>query len=251
MPSNWQSIDNNFPSFTGEESPQQQIQMLHNYLFQLREGLKYSLQNLTTDNFNTTALQGLTDAQKEMVAQQLISVQMALNQLSVRIDRISAQIGGVTKEWVDGLERRVKELEEDTTASDMEESISGEGGLQDRMNDAEAEIESLTEIAADHEERLQAMENDKTLAETAKDHEKRLKALEEDESLGELQELITGEGGLQSQLTAAIEDLQKITEVIQSGEDGSATIGKEGAALRLVGEIYINGVLFEQGGDSA
>lgn len=230
MPSNWQAIDNNFPSFTGEESPLQQIQMLHNYLFQLREGLKYSLQNLTTDNFNAAALEGLTDAQKKVFAQQINSVQTSLNQLSARIDRIGGQIGVVTEEWVNGLERRVRELEEDTTAADTEESVSGEGGLIERMSAAEAEIDGLTEIAADHEERIQTMEDD--------------------ESLGQLQELITGEGGLQSRVTDLEDGARKISGIIQAGEDGSATIGKEGAVLNLVGQIYINGILFEQGGST-
>ena len=85
MPSNWLSIDSNFPSFTGEESPEQQIRALHNYLFQLREGLQYSLQNLTADNFNATALQNLSDAQKNEVTTQLQTSAQTLT------DKLAAQ----------------------------------------------------------------------------------------------------------------------------------------------------------------
>lgn len=229
MPSNWQAIDNDFPSFTGEESPAQQIKALHNYLFKLREGLKYSLQNLTTDNFNETALQNMTEEQKKAFAQQLISIETALGQVSARVSRISAQIGGVTNEWIEGLERRVKELEEDTTAADTEQSVSGAGGLKERMSSAEGEIDGLTEVAADHEDRIQA--------------------LEDDDTLNQISELLTGENGLQSQVAALQERFRQIAGILNTGEDGT-TLGKEGTALRLVGDVYINGVLFEQGGST-
>ena len=227
MPSNWQAIDNNFPSFTGEESPKQQIEMLHNYLFQLREGLKYSLQNLSSDNFSETGLQSLTDEQKKVFAEQLRGIQTTLGQLSGKIDRVSGQIGGVTEEWITSFERRVRELEEDTTAADTREDVSGEGGLKDRMGAAESEISVLEEGYADHEERLQKMEDD-------------------DDSLAQIQALLTGEDGLQGQVQALQENMQAIAELIRNADDGT-TIGKEGVALRLVGNVYINGVLFEQG----
>ena len=34
----------------------------------------------------------------------------------------------------------------------------------------------------------------------------------------------------------------------QTAEDGSATLGKEGQVLRLVGQVYLNGTLLNQGG---
>lgn len=226
MPSNWQAIDNNFPSFTGEESPKQQIEMLHNYLFQLREGLKYSLQNLSSDNFSETGLQSLTDEQKKVFAEQLRGIQTTLGQLSATIDRVSGQIGGVTEEWITSFERRVRELEEDTTAADTMKDVSGEGGLKDRMNAAESAINVLEEGYADHEERLQKMEDD--------------------DSLAQIRALLTGEDGLQGQVNTLQENMQTIAALIQNADDG-ATIGKEGVALRLVGNIYINGVPFEKG----
>ena len=219
MPSNWLSIDSNFPSFTGEESPEQQIRALHNYLFQLREGLQYSLQNLTADNFNTAALQNLTDAQKNEVTAQLEKVYTQLNQMAAEIDRLSGRVSGTenlsgrmtTAEGeITALKGRTKLTEENiedladrTTAAeggidDLQEAVTGEGGLQERVADLEGAV--------------------------------------------------TGEGGLQEQMDATEQELEKISGAVQVADDGSITVGSEGKPLRLVGQIYINGVLYEQGG---
>ena len=184
MPSNILSIDSNFPSFTGEESPEQQIRALHNYLFQLREGLQYSLQNLTADNFNTAALQNLTDAQKNEVTTQLAKVYTQLNQMAAEIDRLSSRVSGT-----ENLSGRVTEVERKVDG--LQVVVTGVGGLQ---------------------ERTQALED-----------------------------AVTNEGGLQQQL-------EKITGAVQVAEDGSTSVGSEGKLLHLVGQIYINGVLYEQGG---
>lgn len=204
MPSNWLSIDSNFPSFTGEESPEQQIRALHNYLFQLREGLQYSLQNLTADNFNTAALQNLTDAQKNEVTTQLEKVYTQLNQMAAEIDRLSGRVSGT-------------------------ENLSG------RMTTAEGEITGLKGRTKLTEENIEDLAG-------------RVKQLEDDQTLDDLQEAVTGEGGLQEQVAESQQELKKISGAVQVADDGSVTVGSEGKPLRLVGQIYINGVLYEQGG---
>lgn len=94
MPSNWMAIDQNFPTFTGEESPQQQIQALHNYLFQLREGLQYSLRNLTTENFNAVALQqqGFTEKQDELLFEWFHSIIEQLMEISGKLNNLATGI---------------------------------------------------------------------------------------------------------------------------------------------------------------
>lgn len=218
MPSNWLSIDSNFPSFTGEESPEQQIRALHNYLFQLREGLQYSLQNLTADNFNTAALQNLTDAQKNEVTTQLEKVYTQLNQMAAEIDRLSGRVSGT-----ENLSGRMTTAEGEITA------------LKGRVKLAEDNIESLAD-------RTTGTESDvKNLA-------GRVKMLEDDQTLEQLQEAVTGDGGLQEQVDESQQELEKISGAVQVADDGSATIGSVGKVLHLVGQIYINGVLIEQGG---
>lgn len=220
MPSNWLSIDSNFPSFTGEESPEQQIRALHNYLFQLREGLQYSLQNLTADNFNAAALQNLTDAQKNELTTQLEKVYTQLNQMSAEIDRLSGRVSGA-------------------------ENLSG------RVTTAEGEIDDLKGRVKLTEGNIESLKGRTTVTEgNVEDLADRVKALEDDQTLEQLQDTVTGEGGLREQMASANEKLEKISGTIQVADDGSAAVGSEGKVLRLVGQVYINGVLIEQGGNT-
>ena len=208
MPSNWLSIDSNFPSFTGEEPPEQQIRALHNYLFQLREGLQYSLQNLTADNFNATALQNMTDAQKNEVTLQLEKVYSMLNQMAVQIENLSGRVSGT-------------------------ENLAG------RVTTAEGEITSLKGRVKLTEENIKGLKVRAAVTEgNVEDLSGRVKQLEDDKTLDDLQE----------QMDATRQALQKISGAVQVADDGSATVGSEGKVLHLVGQVYINGVLIEQGG---
>lgn len=185
MPSNWLTIDDSFPSFTGEESPTQQIKALHNYLFQLREGLRYSLQNLSAENFNASALQNLTESQKNAVTEELLKVHTLLSGLSGDVQNLAARVSGA-----ENVSARVTKLEK---------TVTGEGGL--------------------------------------------------DEKVAALEKTVTEEGGLNDRVTAAEETLKNVSGIVAVNEDGSAVVGAEGKRLDLRGEIYINGVLYTQGGD--
>lgn len=50
MPSNWLFVDTNFPTFTGEESTDEKISTMQNYMFMLVEQLRYSMQHLDSSN---------------------------------------------------------------------------------------------------------------------------------------------------------------------------------------------------------
>lgn len=168
MPSNFLSIDSDFPSFTGEESPQQQIRALHNYLFQLREGLQYSLRNLTADNFNSAALKELTDEQSSAVIEELKRLQSIISGVSGDLERLRSRVASV-----EGYGSRINTVEDDIGL--LEEALESYGNWQ----------------------------------------------LATDERIGILE------------------------KTVKTGEDGSVTIGKEGAVLKLVGSVYVNGALLE------
>lgn len=246
MPSNWLSIDSNFPSFTGEESPEQQIRALHNYLFQLREGLQYSLQNLTADNFNTAALQNLTDAQKNEVTTQLEKVYTQLNQMAAEIDRLSGRVSGT-----ENLSGRMTTAEGEITALKGRVKLT-EGNIEDladRATTAETDIDDLRDRMKTAEADIGSLKGWATITEgNVEDLASRVKQLEDDQTLDDLQEAVTGEGGLQEQMDAAKKELEKISGAVQVADDGSVTVGSEGKPLRLVGQVYINGMLYEQGG---
>lgn len=138
MPSNWQAIDMNFPSFTGDESPKQQIQALHNYLFQLRQGLQYSLQNLGIKNFNTTGLKELTDAQTADVQELLQGVTNSINSLSGTVNGLSGRMRDVDKligdvaaieEWTGAAEGQLQELSNRISALEAILQVAEDGSI--------------------------------------------------------------------------------------------------------------------------
>lgn len=205
MPSNWLTIDNGFPSFTGEEPAEQQIKALHNYLYQLREGLQYSLRNLTTENFNATALDKVSKEQKDALQVELNKVYNQLNQLRGLCDSMSARLSN--------LESKV---------GDANTEIDG---IKDRLVDVEDGAEALGEWVLEVEQ------------DTAT----------QGQQIADLEEAVNGADGVKAKAENLDNRVEKIESVTQVSADGSTTVGTQGKDLRLVGNIYINGVLFEGG----
>ena len=164
MPSNWMAIDTDFPSFTGEETPAQQIRALHNYLFQLREGLKYSLQNLTTENFNAAALQSLSDAQKNEVTKQLEKVYSELNKLTTEVDRLKNRFSEA--------EGKIVSLDDNVGLLSGRISVTADavGDLQKKTSANMADIQNLKDSAASTDSKVAELSND--LLEVKKDLQK-------------------------------------------------------------------------------
>lgn len=88
MPSNFMGLDD-FPTFTGQESPKEQIRALHNYLFVMREYLGYTLQNLSAENWNETALQKLTEGTQSELVKKLQTVSEQLSKLSQKVEALT------------------------------------------------------------------------------------------------------------------------------------------------------------------
>lgn len=220
MPSNWQSVDSNFPSFTGDESPTQQIRALHNYLYCLKEQLQYSLQNLTSENWNVAALNSLTEDAKSAFSEQLTSIVNQVAQLKIQVETLQGRVTDMGD-----LGARVTSVEEGITY------------LEQRMDAAEENVTDLQEMAADYELRIVAQE---TAVEDLTERTDGIEAdmLTMDEELATLTQTVT-------ELDTALENLQAI---LSRAEDGSTTLGKVDGKLYLVGEVYLNGVLLEQGG---
>lgn len=217
MPYNWDSIDNNFPTFTGRESPSQQIKALHDYLYQLREGLRYSLQNLTSDNFNAAAWENLTQAQKDEVTEQLLQMQNLLSQMSTTVESLRGDINDANRisGRVDDLEQVVTGkggLQEQVTA--LEETVTGEEGLNTRVAKLDNRVGILAEAVAG-EEGLNT-------------------------NMAILVEAVLGEEGL-------LVEMEKLRGAVAVQEDESVTFGSQGKRIDLIGDIYINGVLYAQG----
>ena len=167
MPSNWSMIDNNFPNFTGDERPREQIAKLQNYLMLLVEQLKYQLNNLSTINWNDSALEELqADTTKDVE-----------NELS-------------------------------NVAGDLSQTATELAAVVTRLARAETDLVSLELAKDDHKTRIGELEN---------------RADEQDA------------------------DLDNLFAIVMPDGTGGAVIGSEGKEIRLVGKIYINGVLMEGG----
>ena len=167
MPSNWAMVENNFPTFTGTESPRAMVGELQNYLMILVEQLKYQLNKLDNPNWNETAL---------------------------------------------------KELQQITTEG-METEVTN------IVKDLAAGLETLSTLA----DRLQK-------AETAIAYLERANG-EQESAVADLQTSMNGLNG----------DLDALLAVVQPDGSGGAQIGQAEKEIRLVGRIYINGVLWVGG----
>ena len=104
-----------------------------------------------------------------------------------------------------------------TDVDALNKTVGGEGGVLDRT----AALEETVTGEGGLEERTEALEN-----------------------------ALAGEGGIEGQLQVIQQEQEKVSGVVQVAEDGSTTLGGEEKTVYLVGKIYINGQLFESGGEA-
>ena len=197
MPNNWLAVDSNLPNLSKAQNPKEQIMLLFDYMVSLTQQLRYSLQNLSVSNWNTTALNEL----KKTVGESALA---AVEQLRTQLNQLRITIGGYSGE-IESIENTISLLE----AS---------------RDEAQENIQTLQEDAAANEIRID-----------------------------DLEQLITGEGGIEQQLAdlqTQFDEMMQQLDLIQETESG-LQIGGEGKEVRLVGNVYINGVLLEQEGTEA
>lgn len=127
MPGNLLSADTSFPTFTPEQTNEQKLDVVTNYLYMLLEQLRYTLQNLGMGNFNGAELTELGLMISEPIRVHLESLEGNLLDLSITTNGLSAQIENVAGS--------VHELE--LTADQ----------LSSRIEDAEGDISSIDQYA--------------------------------------------------------------------------------------------------------
>lgn len=93
MPNNWSIVDATFPTFRGDESPKEQIASLVDYMKVLTEQLKYSLDNLGTNNWNATELKNLSDDVAKLLAEDIEKLAKLYDDLNVKYEKLSLQLG--------------------------------------------------------------------------------------------------------------------------------------------------------------
>lgn len=176
MPGNILSADTQFPNFTGQESPAEQIRTIRNYLYMLLEQLRYTLNNLDAGNFNTEGLKEIQDAISQPILKQLSDTDGNLAELQVTAaglaSRVSSNEGDISQleQTAQGLSSRVGNAEGNIsslqqTANGLSSRVtSAEGnistlqqtanGLSSRVSNAEGSISSLNQTASGLETRV-------------------------------------------------------------------------------------------------
>lgn len=149
MPSNWLYIDTNFPAFTGEESANEKIDTIQNYMYMLVEQLRYSLHNLDLRNMNQTAVKQyesyLTEpiyAKIEDTDGNVADLQVTAKGLAGRITDAEGNINGL-QITAKGLSAQISNAQGDITALQATAR-----GLSARISTAEGNITTLTATAS-------------------------------------------------------------------------------------------------------
>ncbi len=146
MPSMMMLSDSMFPRFTDESSQGEKIEVIHNYLYQLLEQLRYTLGNLEADNFNESALESLGSDITAELAGEVKVIRHALVGLNGTLDLAMTGDGILTR--LESAEGSISQV--NITAAE----------LSTRLESAEGSIAEFTATANKIELRVASIEGD-------------------------------------------------------------------------------------------
>lgn len=111
MRSSMPTLDDQFPTLRGDESPKEMFSKIVNYLFVMREALDYTLANLSIDNWNAESWDE-TQQPLNQLAAELSSLASKVTQQGISVNDLYREMGS-TKDRVTGLEERMDTAEGD------------------------------------------------------------------------------------------------------------------------------------------
>jgi len=94
MPSNWLFVDTNFPTFTGEESTEDKISTMQNYMFMLVEQLRYSMHHLDSSNVRSIDMDKTKIYSGGIELMTMIESGKKMSVMQQRVDEIYAAVVG-------------------------------------------------------------------------------------------------------------------------------------------------------------
>ena len=142
MPSNILNTDVMFPQLTGGKSTEQTIYEVLNYLYMLREQLRYSLANLGIENINPTSFEEIANIITEPVYLQIKDEEGNMASLIAEVDSLSSRLTDT--------EGNVSSLVQTTTS------------LSTRMTDAEGNIGTLQVTATSLQTSVSSLDGEVT-----------------------------------------------------------------------------------------
>ena len=92
MPGNLLSADTSFPTFTPEQTNEQKLDVVTNYLYMLLEQLRYTLANLGAGNFNDTELGEIGKIITEPIYIDLENAAGAIADLTITADQLTSRL---------------------------------------------------------------------------------------------------------------------------------------------------------------
>lgn len=157
MPGNILNADTGFPQFTGSESNEQKLDKVMNYLYMLLEQLRYTLNNLDSDNFNETGLKEIAEGISRPLATSFESELVRTNAvIEGWSDEFRSQISSLVqfqKTVEDGTISSIASIEQSAGANSAaisllnqwkDETSTSLAAVQTKASQNEAKISSLT-----------------------------------------------------------------------------------------------------------
>lgn len=92
MPSNLLSVDTAFPTFTSDQSNEEKLDVVTNYLYMLMEQLRYTLANLGAGNFNDTELDEIGMKITQPIYVDLENAAGAIVDLTLTADQLTSRL---------------------------------------------------------------------------------------------------------------------------------------------------------------
>jgi len=184
MPTTFQSLEQSLPRADDRRALPEKVDGVYQYLYQLIELLRYTLDNLGVDNFNDKELSDLSATISAPIYKRIEDAEGNINEISATADSISARLtnaeGNISSLTLTAelFSSRLTDAEGNiSTLSQTSQSLSS------RISDAEGNISNLTQTANSLTSRVSDAEgNISSLSQTVGSFSSRISSVEGDVS---------------------------------------------------------------------
>lgn len=231
MPSNWLYVESQCPNFNGDETTEEKLAQLQNYLYMLVEQMRYTTQNLDLSNMNQTALNSWETALTRPIYAQIEGEGERITQLAATADGIKAMVQGQQEDIQDLQESTRDQIE---VIQQVQKAVGEQGGM---ITDIQGTVTAQAQQMAQLELTAQG------LSATVKEQETKLTEFEgtltaQGEDIGAL------EGTIQSQS-------EKLADLALTTDGLSATVAEQTQSItHLTGKVEGQGEQLEQLGEN-